>query len=82
MLNHFLLLLVSFGLCYAALGESLPSSLKAEPQYRNAASYSWQDRHEAVVRRNREICPEYVIIGDSLTHKWGGVPSEQVSGQG
>ena len=82
MLNHFLLLLVSFGLCYAALGESLPSSLKAEPQYRNAASYSWQDRHEAVVRRNRESCPEYVIIGDSITHKWGGEPSDKVSGQG
>ena len=37
--------------------------------------YDWNARHEAVKKRNRTVKPEYVMIGDSITHHWGGEPS-------
>jgi len=36
--------------------------------------YEWGDRHEAVLERNRTINPEIVLIGNSITHFWGGEP--------
>lgn len=52
---------------------SLPSTLKPEPHRRDP--YNWQARHEAVKQLNRMVKPEYVVIGDSITHHWGGEPS-------
>lgn len=43
-----------------------PATLKPEPHQRDP--YDWNARHEAVKRRNREVKPEYVMIGDSITH--------------
>jgi lysophospholipase L1-like esterase len=37
-------------------------------------SYGWEERHEAVMRVKAEIDPEIVLIGDSITHFWGGQP--------
>lgn len=51
---------------------ALPSSLKAEPHQRD--SYNWQERHQAILKRHETVKPEYVIIGDSITHFWGGEP--------
>lgn len=68
------------GLTLSIQAAGLPASLKAEPQQRDAASYSWNDRHEAILLRNKIVNPEYVIFGDSITHKWGGVPADNVSG--
>ena len=36
--------------------------------------YDWYARHAAVLRMKDEINPEIVLIGDSITHFWGGEP--------
>ncbi len=43
-------------------------------QRREAASYEWQKRHRAVMKRNSANPPKSVIIGNSITHFWGGDP--------
>lgn len=52
---------------------NLPSTLIPEPQQRDP--YNWQVRHERVRQYNRDLKPDYVMIGDSITHYWGGEPS-------
>ncbi len=39
-------------------------------------SYDWWARHSAVLKGKDAIDPEIVLIGDSITHFWGGEPSE------
>lgn len=36
--------------------------------------YGWEERHEAILKIKAEINPEIVLIGDSITHFWGGQP--------
>ncbi len=36
--------------------------------------YGWEERHEAILKIKAEINPEIVLIGDSITHFWGGLP--------
>lgn len=43
-------------------------------QRRDANTYEWNDRHEAVLALNRTLRPDYVFIGNSITHFWGGEP--------
>lgn len=57
-------------------GLSLPASLKPESQHRDARIYDWDQRHQAILERNRQVKPDVVFIGDSITHYWGGKPSE------
>ena len=57
----------------SAPAAALPATLKPEPHQRDP--YDWNARHEAVKKRNRAVKPEYVMIGDSITHHWGGEPS-------
>jgi lysophospholipase L1-like esterase len=37
-------------------------------------SYNWHARHEAVLKVKDRLNPEVVMIGDSITHFWGGPP--------
>jgi len=37
-------------------------------------SYNWWDRHAAVLAVKDSINPEILLIGDSITHFWGGLP--------
>lgn len=37
--------------------------------------YDWNDRHEAVLQLNKEDAPEILMIGNSITHFWGGEPA-------
>lgn len=37
-------------------------------------SYDWWARHADVLRIKDSISPEIVLIGNSITHFWGGVP--------
>ena len=37
-------------------------------------SYGWEDRHAAVMAVKDALQPEIVLIGDSITHFWGGEP--------
>jgi lysophospholipase L1-like esterase len=43
-------------------------------QNRDHAIYDWQSRHAAVIEFNRTHKPEIVLIGDSISHYWGGKP--------
>lgn len=36
--------------------------------------YDWWNRHEAVMKIKDELNPEIVLLGDSITHLWGGLP--------
>lgn len=66
-----LCLFLSFALTFSA-SASLPATLKVEPQQRDP--YNWQERHESVIKRHTTVKPEYVFIGDSIVHHWGGEP--------
>ena len=37
-------------------------------------SYDWYARHAAVMRIKDSVQPDVVLIGDSITHFWGGEP--------
>ena len=37
-------------------------------------SYDWWQRHGTILQVKNEIDPEIVLIGDSITHLWGGPP--------
>ena len=37
--------------------------------------YNWWDRHNEVLRIKDSINPEIVLIGNSITHYWGGEPA-------
>ena len=39
-------------------------------------SYNWMDRHRAVLERNLRTKPTLIFIGDSITHFWGGLPTD------
>ena len=51
-----------------------PSTLVAVTQNRDWRIYDWAERHEACVRLMKERQPEIVMLGDSITHFWGGEP--------
>lgn len=38
-------------------------------------SYNWWDRHAEVLQIKDSINPQIVLIGNSITHFWGGLPS-------
>lgn len=54
---------------------SLNTTLIAMPKLEED-SYDWYARHEAILCIARKINPEIVLIGDSITHFWGGEPQE------
>lgn len=41
-------------------------------------SYDWWERHEQVLKVKDAIDPEVVLIGDSITHFWGGEPKSEI----
>lgn len=41
-------------------------------------SYDWWERHEQVLKVKDAINPEIVLIGDSITHFWGGEPKSKI----
>lgn len=38
-------------------------------------SYDWYARHHAVLEAQKSLKPRVVMIGDSITHFWGGIPN-------
>lgn len=50
------------------------STTTPQTQNRDASTYNWQERHEAICARNEKIKPEIIFLGDSITHHWGGEP--------
>ncbi|MDR2982083.1 MAG: GDSL-type esterase/lipase family protein [Puniceicoccales bacterium] len=43
-------------------------------------SYDWFKRHEEVLAAQKTLNPEVVLIGDSITHFWGGEPKSKQNG--
>lgn len=39
-----------------------------------AGSYNWMDRHNSVVARVKQGNVDLILVGDSITHGWGGSP--------
>lgn len=37
--------------------------------------YDWNARHERILREQRDMDPQIVLLGDSITHEWAGRPS-------
>lgn len=44
--------------------------------------YEWNQRHARVLAIKDRIDPEIVLIGDSITHLWGGEPDEPAGNRG
>lgn len=63
--------LLCFGTAMLLAG-TLPKTLKSEAHSRD--TYGWADRHAAVLERNKTVKPDYIFLGDSITHWWGGEP--------
>jgi lysophospholipase L1-like esterase len=43
-------------------------------QNREPANYNWENRHYALLDLNKTELPKIVLIGNSITHNWGGRP--------
>ena len=43
-------------------------------QNRDYATYDWASRHAAILELNKKREPQVIMIGDSITHFWGGAP--------
>lgn len=56
-------------------GARKPSTLVPLTQNRDWRSYDWSARHAAIVALMPERQPEIVMLGDSITHFWGGDPA-------
>jgi lysophospholipase L1-like esterase len=52
----------------------LPSTLVPVTQNRDWRIYDWAERHAACVALMKNRQPEIVMLGDSITHFWGGEP--------
>ena len=55
-------------------GPRTPSTLVPVTQNRDWRIYDWAERHAACVALDEERQPEIVMLGDSITHFWGGEP--------
>jgi autotransporter-associated beta strand protein len=61
----------------AAIKPQRPST--TEPlKYENCKSYDYPKRHATILATKAEINPQVVFIGDSITHHWGGPPSDRL----
>jgi lysophospholipase L1-like esterase len=44
-------------------------------------SYDWYERHKEVLAAKARMTPQIVLIGDSITHFWAGIPkAHRISG--
>jgi lysophospholipase L1-like esterase len=41
-------------------------------------SYDWVERHKAALSAPERLNPQVVLIGDSITHFWGGAPKAHI----
>jgi lysophospholipase L1-like esterase len=57
-----------------AAGQRTPSTLVPVTQNRDWRVYDWTTRHREASALMRSRRPEIVMLGDSITHFWGGEP--------
>jgi lysophospholipase L1-like esterase len=56
-----------------------PRTSTTEPlEYENCKSYNYPERHAAILELKAKIDPQVILIGDSITHHWGGPPSSRL----
>lgn len=48
-------------------------------QWRDGAVYNAFDRHQQILGSNTKKPPKHVIIGNSITHFWGGLPEAPIA---
>ncbi|WP_083729812.1 SGNH/GDSL hydrolase family protein [[Flexibacter] sp. ATCC 35208] len=48
-------------------------------QYRELIRYDWDLRHNTLLAMNKKNPPKVVIIGNSITHFWGGEPAGPIA---
>lgn len=48
------------------------------PCTQNRDPYNWKQRHEKVLKLNKEKAPQILMIGNSITHYWGGEPTARL----
>lgn len=53
------------------------STTRAIPQRREAPGYEWKERHRTILALQQTTFPKTLLIGNSITHYWGGVPAAQ-----
>jgi lysophospholipase L1-like esterase len=46
-------------------------------QLRELNNYDWEARHREILELNKNSAPATVVIGNSITHFWGGMPKEK-----
>jgi len=58
------------------LHEPMGSVSTTQPctQLRELPNYDWELRHRDILKSNRSEQPNVVVIGNSITHFWGGLP--------
>jgi len=47
----------------------------AVTQRRDARIYDWETRHQEILEYNKTQAPEIILMGNSITHFWGGYPT-------
>jgi len=47
---------------------------KPRTQLRELNNYDWEARHADILELNKKTAPKTVLIGNSITHFWGGMP--------
>lgn len=73
-MKRFLVILPAIFACLFATAEPpVNTAIVPVPKLEND-SYDWYARHADVLKVKDEINPEIVLIGDSITHFWGGQP--------
>lgn len=55
-----------------------PVTFKACKQQRDP--YDWNERHEAILQLNKTEHPDILMLGNSITHYWGGKPAARAEG--
>lgn len=45
----------------------------------NRDEYNWKERHESILQMNQEDAPEILMLGNSITHYWGGEPASNIA---
>ena len=65
-----------------ATGPRIASTLVPVTQGRDWRVYDWPARHAAAVALMQARQPEIVMLGDSITHFWGGDPAGNTSAGG
>lgn len=51
-----------------------PSTTRPVTQLRELPGYDWELRHRQIMDLNRSSSPKILMIGNSITHFWGGEP--------